>query len=272
MKFSIGEMAKMHNISTQTLRYYDKIGLLKPKKIDKNNKYRYYSIDQFEKLQTIKYLKYLGMSLNDIKDHLEKKDINNILNMLENQKEIVEIKIKEYTSIKDKIDTKIEIIRNYINTQSYDDIEIKELPKRKIAAINTNDELVPDEEFFLYINQLQNLYKKGSLLFAGDIGVIISKESLKNNIFDKFKALYFFVEDSASTKSKSIRVLPANKYACIYHRGLLSETYKTYKKLFKYLDENNYTITGDAVEISLIDTSVIASEEEFFLEIQVPIK
>lgn len=32
MKFSIGEMAKMHNISTQTLRYYDKIGLLRPKK------------------------------------------------------------------------------------------------------------------------------------------------------------------------------------------------------------------------------------------------
>ncbi|WP_010294516.1 MerR family DNA-binding transcriptional regulator, partial [Clostridium senegalense] len=29
-KILIGEMAKLHNVSTQTLRYYDKIGLFKP--------------------------------------------------------------------------------------------------------------------------------------------------------------------------------------------------------------------------------------------------
>lgn len=43
-KFIIGDMAKIHNVSTQTLRYYDKIGLLNPKVVDKNNGYRYYTI------------------------------------------------------------------------------------------------------------------------------------------------------------------------------------------------------------------------------------
>lgn len=38
---SVGKMAEMHNISRQTLIYYDKIGLFKPYKVDKNG-YRYY--------------------------------------------------------------------------------------------------------------------------------------------------------------------------------------------------------------------------------------
>ncbi|WP_423244459.1 MerR family DNA-binding transcriptional regulator [Clostridium beijerinckii] len=35
--FSIGEMSKLNNISIQTLRYYDKIGLLKPKVISEKS-------------------------------------------------------------------------------------------------------------------------------------------------------------------------------------------------------------------------------------------
>ncbi|MGL4955400.1 MAG: MerR family DNA-binding transcriptional regulator, partial [Cetobacterium sp.] len=45
MIFSIGETAKLNNITIQTLRHYDKEGLLKPSHIDQDTKYRYYSID-----------------------------------------------------------------------------------------------------------------------------------------------------------------------------------------------------------------------------------
>ena len=39
--FSIGEIAKMFDISTQTLRLYDRIDLLKPTFINKESGYRY---------------------------------------------------------------------------------------------------------------------------------------------------------------------------------------------------------------------------------------
>lgn len=45
--FSIGETAKINNISIQALRHYDKIGILKPAYIDLNTNYRYYTINQF---------------------------------------------------------------------------------------------------------------------------------------------------------------------------------------------------------------------------------
>ena len=65
--FTIGEISKLFNINKKTLRYYDEIDLFKPSYVDKNNKYRYYSIDQFECLETIQYLKELGLTLNKIK-------------------------------------------------------------------------------------------------------------------------------------------------------------------------------------------------------------
>lgn len=38
----IGEVAKMYHLSVELLRYYDKIGLLKPEIVDSDSGYRYY--------------------------------------------------------------------------------------------------------------------------------------------------------------------------------------------------------------------------------------
>ena len=51
--FSIGELAGYQNISKQTLIFYDKIGLFQPAYVDPNNKYRYYTAQQIDYLDTI---------------------------------------------------------------------------------------------------------------------------------------------------------------------------------------------------------------------------
>ena len=55
-KFMIGELAKLFNISTDTIRHYDKKGLLKPQ-CNKDNSYRYYDVRDFFKLSRILFLK-----------------------------------------------------------------------------------------------------------------------------------------------------------------------------------------------------------------------
>ena len=61
--FPIGEMADLFGINIRTLRYYDEIGILHPETADPDTGYRYYSTRQFERLNTIKYLRALGVSL-----------------------------------------------------------------------------------------------------------------------------------------------------------------------------------------------------------------
>ena len=50
---SIGEFSKICKVSTKTLRYYDEIGLINPSKINQENGYRYYSIEQLETMLLI---------------------------------------------------------------------------------------------------------------------------------------------------------------------------------------------------------------------------
>jgi CubicO group peptidase (beta-lactamase class C family) len=66
MNFKIGEVAAMFEISTKTLRIYDRLGLLKPSCINGERGYRYYSPDQIRRLEVILNLKKVGFSLKEI--------------------------------------------------------------------------------------------------------------------------------------------------------------------------------------------------------------
>ena len=64
--FQIGEVAKMYHLSVGTLRHYEQVGLLKPEYTDPATGYRYYSVRQFEQLTNIRYLRALGLPLDEI--------------------------------------------------------------------------------------------------------------------------------------------------------------------------------------------------------------
>ena len=82
--YSIGEAAKINNVSTSMLRYYDEINILKPKKIE-DNKYRYYTSEQFEILDFIKRMKRRGVSLQIIKALLPTPHADKISEQLSNE-------------------------------------------------------------------------------------------------------------------------------------------------------------------------------------------
>ena len=66
----IGELAKLCEVDVQTLRYYDKLGILCPDHIDKDSGYRYYSTEKVKLFGSIVELKELGFSLKEIKAFL----------------------------------------------------------------------------------------------------------------------------------------------------------------------------------------------------------
>ncbi|MEG2843218.1 MAG: MerR family transcriptional regulator, partial [Ruthenibacterium sp.] len=72
---TIGQMAALNHISEQTLRLYDKLGLLSPAVRQEETRYRYYDITQSARLDMIQYMKSLGMSLADIKTQLDAKNL-----------------------------------------------------------------------------------------------------------------------------------------------------------------------------------------------------
>ncbi len=74
-ELTVSEVSRELNISKDTLRYYDKIGLVKA--LRKVNNYRYYTIEKFLNLKYIQVMKYAGFSLSEIKTIMYNKNNKN---------------------------------------------------------------------------------------------------------------------------------------------------------------------------------------------------
>ena len=70
-KLKIGEFSKLMQVTVKTLRYYEQKGLLVPDEVDEWTGYRYYSMPQMQRLNTIRGLQRLGFTLEEIKELLE---------------------------------------------------------------------------------------------------------------------------------------------------------------------------------------------------------
>ena len=70
-KLKIGEFSKMMQVTVKTLRHYEQRGLLLPNEVDEWTGYRYYSIAQMQRLNTIRGLQRQGFTLEEVKELLE---------------------------------------------------------------------------------------------------------------------------------------------------------------------------------------------------------
>ncbi|MCY6371302.1 MerR family transcriptional regulator [Clostridium ganghwense] len=116
---NIGEFASKAGITLRTLRYYDNIGLLKPCSYSDTG-HRMYNKQDFAKLQKILTLKFIGFSLNDIKN-VVKHDVNDkdFRKSLEIQKKIMEEKIHHTHMVIKAIDETLDML-NYKEVMNWD--------------------------------------------------------------------------------------------------------------------------------------------------------
>lgn len=100
--YKVGEFAKLANVTERTIRYYDKIGLLKPSFV-LDNGYRQYSDKDLLKLQKIISLKHLGFSIMEIFPMvLDECDVKDSFRL---QIDLIDSKIKHMKLIKDAMNS-----------------------------------------------------------------------------------------------------------------------------------------------------------------------
>ena len=135
--FPIGEVSKLFHISVSSLRHYERIGLLTPAYISPDSGYRYYNTEQFEVLNTIRYLRVLDMPLSEIEDFLKNRDIDCIEEKLRQQKETVLKKQQELERIQQKIDNRLNWLLDAQNTP-LNTASLVQLPPCRVAVSYTH--------------------------------------------------------------------------------------------------------------------------------------
>lgn len=267
-RISITDLARLRNITTETLRHYDRIGLFKPAYVDPKTGYRYYSILQYEKLGTIRELRQLGMSLKEIKEYFNNRHVTKSLYMLMNKHEELKGKIKDLQLLEETLREKIEFLKNVITESKMKEIIIKKIPEREIITLgkSINNEIELSYGFI----HLENTLKEISPILASNrLGFIISKKDIINFNFNNSSDIFVFAKEDNIKNAKKIK---SGKYACIYNSGKPWDREESIKKLLEFIYMNHYVIDGDILEIAQVDITVTDVIEEECFEIQIPIK
>lgn len=126
MEYTVNKLSKLSGVSTRTLRYYDEIGLLSPKRIASNG-YRIYGQNEVDKLQQILFYRELNINLEDIKKIISSSNFEK------------EEALKEHLSELIKRKNQLEIlIQNVTKTMKYYEGEIKMSDKEKFEGFKHN--------------------------------------------------------------------------------------------------------------------------------------
>lgn len=132
--FKIGEFSKLTQVTIRMLRYYDEVGLLKPKQIDPWTGYRMYSVEQIPVLNKIIYLRDSGFHVAEIAAAIDNANDNFILEMLEKKyKEIEQVMQLEKEKLK-----KIELAKKELQcgqNEMHYNVSIKSIPEIQVLSV-----------------------------------------------------------------------------------------------------------------------------------------
>ncbi|MGI5859610.1 MAG: MerR family transcriptional regulator [Tepidanaerobacteraceae bacterium] len=273
---TIGKMAQLNNISDQALRLYDRIGLLKPDYVDEQTGYRYYNIKQCARLDMIQYMKELGMSLKQIKEHLDRQNISVIQEVLKRQKKLIDEKIEELNQKQKAVIRSIESYNRYAASPREGVVVIEHLPQRKIYCYNCGINIYEYEldTYEYMLRELKNhiLLHDLPMVYFCNVGSIIRKNMLEARKLVSNEIILFVDDDFED--NKGIQLIPAGTFASIYFESFSFYKEKKYADiLLEHIEQNNYKIVGDYICEVVAELPIFPqNERNMFIRLQIPIE
>ncbi|WP_132745672.1 MerR family transcriptional regulator [Scopulibacillus darangshiensis] len=265
-------MARLRGLTTETLRHYDRIDLFKPQYVDPQSGYRYYSIFQYEVLGTIKELRQLGMSLDEIKNYFNERSFSKSSEILKSKHKDLVSKLNELKDLEENIRGKIVYMNHVAKINEFQTVMLREIGRRKLITLN--ERINNNLELCYGVIRLENmLTEKAPILASNRLGIIIEEADLKTKRFEEPSAIFVVAKNKEKIPEQYQRIVPAGLFACIRYNGeLLWNRSKSLNKIFDYLDETDYQIIGDALQIMHVDITITDKPNEIKFEIQVPVQ
>ena len=206
--YSISEAAKIVNTTSETLRHYDRIGLVKPSRKDEWTNYRYYTDQDIVRLNTVKLFQLMDLSLEEIRNVLEYDDLEKIISFLERAERKADEKIAALQLGKEKIARAKADYEGKMNRQgNRDGIFIRNIPQRVIMLSETLSRPTIDNLW----NYLGHFYEslpdavRDQFAFEDMAGIYT------DNTTSRLFAICLRHKDI-----ESIRALPGGKYLCAH--------------------------------------------------------
>lgn len=259
--FKIGEISELYHIGTDSLRYYEKLGILKPKRGE--NQYRLYHTDDIWRLNVIRELRELGFSMEQIGTYLKNHTVSRTKDLLQDELQMIEEKQKKLKVLQKNVEERIQML-NQCEEKEMGKVHFCRIPDRNCHYIDEGYE--QDEEMDVLIKQLLNRNpEKLYIIGSNHIGSIIPAKSAGNGRCREYTGV-FMIDEEGDT------VIKGGDYLTISYRGNCEQNYRFLPRLFSHARDEGYRIVSDVYEILWVDIHVSGVEEEHITELQVRVE
>lgn len=270
--YTVGQCARILNVSAKTLRYYDAIHLFVPAQIGGGNQYRYYGQHQLPLLRRIVFLRGLGLGLEVIRDLLRAGTLEDPVRLqaiLHEHAARIRCEIDAQREQLDDIERAIALLtHDSHDTHNVNDVAVsaprgvvvKRVPEIRAVAVRRS----------IHLRDLDALLHEAESRLSGPptgppVCVYYNPE---------FDPEYVDVEVLFPAHGPGERILPAVTVATILQVGLESvvEIGAAYGALYDWIEEHETRDAGPPREVVLVGRGSGKPRAEHVMEIQVPIE
>ena len=209
--FTISEFAKLRDININSLRYYEKLGLLKPAFIDENNGYRYYSAEQVSILNKIILCIQLGIPLKEMVKFLDEDGNLESQRLLERGRIVAHKRIQEMQNNLDYIEYSLKNIEENKEFSTNSGVYKREFEERKVMLTKfyTGSDMSEPKKFLAEISRIYKYAQKKGMFPILPAGQIMKIKE------DGTVQFCFFLEVLNCEQEENVLTIPAGKYSCM---------------------------------------------------------
>lgn len=263
--YKISEISKLYDIGVDSLRYYEELGVLKPRRGENN--YRIYGLKDIYKLNIIRDLRSLGFSMVQIKEYLDYQSIDNTIKLLKKEKMLIQEQIRKLQSKRQMIHERLEVLTAALKIKT-GVFKIESMQARPCLHLNTK--ITRDEEMDLAIKKLHSKHMNkirdfGNQLYAASVSI----EELITVGQVVFNSVFFIMD---SNEKDFDYLLPEGEYLSLYYRGGYDQSADRLKELISYIKDHNLQALGNPFELYEVDNRDTVLEEEFLTQIQIRVR
>ncbi len=259
--FKIGEISKLYHIGVDSLRYYEEIGVISPKRSESG--YRLYSIDDIWRLNVIRDLRELGFGMEQIRDYLHCHTVASTLELLQKEQKAIEQKMETLMQMKTNVEQRMQTICAAQN-RPLAQIGLESYPPRRCFSIPEG--YSEENEMDVLIKRLLNIDQAHFYVIGNNqIGTVISREDAQHRGKLTYKSVFMIEEHGG-------RFLPGGRYLTVSYQGDYSQSAQWIKKLMEYAQEHQLAPAGDILELLWIDIHTTSDVQEHITELQMLVK
>jgi DNA-binding transcriptional MerR regulator len=273
--FRIGEFSKMSLISVRMLRHYDELGLLKPARVDEFTGYRYYSAGQLARLNRLRALRDMGLSLEQI-GYLLDNDIS-----AEQIKGMLRLKEAELERTLNEGQTQLAKVKSWLaqlegGNQMVNQVQLRSVAPVRVAAVREVTEGYTGIEKLCV--ELEDYLKQHNVKPVDQLIVLYHEmtSSADNKVeynegdVDQ-EACLPIADDLPENDRIKVRVLPAIETAAtIVHVGPWDGLAGVYEALGTWVETNGYNVVGP-IRDRVINAEPIDDPSRYSCEIIFPV-